>query len=137
MPLGVATGLEKCWFDPNINQKLEFAKLVYVGVRDVDDYEKEIILKEKIKCYNVDQTLEFIEQTSDNIHISFDVDALDGNYFDSTGTIASNGLSYKHVRKIIKGCINLKKLIGLDIVELNPELGDINKSLETLELLFK
>lgn len=137
MPLGFATGLEKCWFDPNINQKLEFAKLVYVGVRDVDDYEKEIILKEKIKCYNVDQTLEFIEQTSDNIHISFDVDALDVNYLDSTGTTASNGLSYKHVRKIIKGCINLKKLIGLDIVELNPELGDINKSLETLELLFK
>ena len=37
----------------------------------------------------MNQTLEFIEQTSDDIHISFDVDALDRNYFDSTGTAAN------------------------------------------------
>jgi arginase len=136
MPLASATNLDSCWFDESLNIKLNFDKIIYVGIRDLDPFEKQIIIKYKIKNYTPEQTINFINSTSDLIHISFDVDALEPKYLDSTGTVASNGLSYLEVKNIINASLIKNNLVGLDIVEFNPELGNVTKSLKTLEKLF-
>jgi arginase len=135
-PLASATNLESCWFDESLNIKLNFDKIIYVGIRDLDQFEKETIVKYKIKHYNPEQTINFINTTPDAIHISFDVDALDPIYLNSTGTIAANGLNYLEVKNIINASLNKKNLVGLDIAEFNPELGNISKSLKTIKKIF-
>lgn len=136
MPVAFATGLDRCWFDKLLNIKLNFEKIIYVGIRDLDQYEKEILVKHNIKHYTVDETMNFINSTKDSIHISFDVDSLEPNDLDSTGTIASYGLNYVDVKNIINASLTNKNLVCLDIVEFNPELGDVNKLLETMKYIF-
>jgi len=135
-PLASATGLETCWFDDKLNIKLDFDKLIYVGIRDLDTFEKDIVIKHNIKHYTPEQAIEYIKTTKDSIHISFDVDSLEPEELDSTGTIASNGLSYSDVRLIINTSLNANNLVALDVVEFNPELGSVVNSLKTMEKIF-
>jgi arginase family enzyme len=60
---------------------------------------------------------------------------LDPTYLDSTGTLAPNGITpddYINLYNYVK-----PKLVALDIVEFNPELGNLNKSTETLDYIIK
>ena len=53
-PLSIATGLERHHWASRMNLKnLEFDRLIYVGIRDIDDFEAEIIEKHKIRHFSV------------------------------------------------------------------------------------
>lgn len=136
MPVASATGLDSCWFNTKLNVKLDFDKIIYVGIRDLDPFEKEVLLAHNIKHYTVEKTIDYINNTTDFIHISFDVDAIEPQELDSTGTMASDGLSYLDVKNIINASMVLDKLIGLDVVEFNPKIGNLSKSLATIEKIF-
>ena len=43
MPLGYLTGLCKSHYFPFITNYLNFENLLYIGIRDIDEYEKKII----------------------------------------------------------------------------------------------
>lgn len=138
IPLACATGLDNIWFDVGsaIDVKLEFNKLIYVGIRDLDPFEKFALNNYNIKHYTVDETIKFINNTTDFIHISFDVDSLDPEILNSTGTMFEDGLTQMDVKKIISKSIETNKLIALDVVEFNPELGNVNKSLDAIKQIF-
>lgn len=136
IPVACATGIDNTWFNNILDLKLDFEQIIYVGIRDLDEFEKKVLLKYNIKHYTVEQTFNFIETTNDNIHISFDVDSLDPSILDSTGTMADDGMDYNDVKKIISRSLEIDKLVALDIVEFNPELRDVNKSLETMKKIF-
>lgn len=77
-PLSICTGLEKRHWASRINlDLLPFERLIYVGIRDIDDWEREIIDKHNIKHYSVSEIMDHIKKTDNPLHISFDVDALD------------------------------------------------------------
>jgi len=83
-------------------KQLSFDKLIYVGIRDIDDFEAETIKKYNIRHYTPQQAIDFMRENSQlPIHISFDVDALDPIYISSTGTRVENGLHPHEVREII------------------------------------
>jgi len=136
MPLSMCVGLDKCWWQDN-EKLLKYHNLIYVGIRDLDDFEKEVIKNSNIKVFSPERAINFIKKTKNNIHISFDVDGLDPEYMDSTGTIAENGIKPLDVRKIIKTALKKDKLVGLDVVEFNPELGNFEKSMQTMKNIFK
>jgi len=135
-PLASCIGLEKVWFNNEIKDKLNSNKLFYTGIRDVDVFENNIINKYKINILSSNEIVNYIINTKDKIHISFDVDALDPTLLDSTGTLAPNGLNVNQVKNIINTALNVNKLVGLDIVELNPYLGNRYKSIDTLKEIF-
>jgi len=136
MPVAHAVGLDKCWFDEALDIKMDFDRLIYVGIRDLDPFEKEIVAKYNIRTYTPKQAIDFINTTTDSIHISFDVDGLEPNDLNSTGTIADDGLSYLDVKNIISASLIKDNLVALDVVEFNPVLGDVSKSLDTMEKIF-
>jgi arginase len=135
-PLAMCTGLEKIWWNNLLNYKLDFNNLIYVGIRDLDEFEKNVIKDNNIKVFTPEETINYINNTNNKIHISFDVDSLDPQYLDSTGTMASNGLSPDDIKNIINSALLKEKLIALDIMEFNPSLGNKDKSLETLKRIF-
>jgi arginase len=136
MPLSAIFNLEE---NEVCNKILNFSpkNLVYYGIRDLDPPEKDIIKMLNIKHFNkLDNLQEYLKiNNKRNIHLSFDVDSLDPIYLNSTGTLAPNGITpdnYINLYNYVK-----PKLVALDIVELNPELVNLNKSIETMDYIIK
>ena len=140
MPLSTLLGYMPHWYNKpqyitNFT-KLKKKNLMYVGLRDMDLYEKELIDRKKI-LYFTDYTpsvINMIENThAQFIHISCDIDSMDPNIMPSTGTPVNNGLLLEDVIKIINTSKN--KLVGFDLVEFNPLIGsrkDVNKTLNNI-----
>lgn len=57
-------------------------------------------------------------------HISFDIDAMDPSIAEGTGTKFRDGLNHREGCHIIRRVAHEKKLVGLDIVEINPVLEE-------------
>merc|ERR1712166_1323450 len=87
MPLSVATGIEKMHWASRMNLKLlPFDKLTYVGIRDIDEFEAEVIRKKNIRHLDVEAMLKYIHELDGPVHISFDIDAMDPAFVTSTRT---------------------------------------------------
>ena len=57
---------------------------------------------------------------SDRIYVSFDVDVLDPCFAPGTGTPEVGGLSYLEVKEILRGIAAKGKVVGFDVMEVNP-----------------
>ena len=137
MPLSFLTGLDNDINFKFIKNTLKFENLMYVGIRDIDKYEKEIIDKYNIKYINAnDFNYKYNESTKkvynfvkeSKVHISFDVDGLDPYYMPSTGTAVPNGLNMYLVKNVLENLLEQSineqiNICNVDITELNLEIG--------------
>ncbi|MCH2032434.1 MAG: agmatinase [Tenacibaculum sp.] len=109
--------------------------LVQVGIRSMD--------KSEMSSMNLDKTFfahdmaineywmdEVLEQLTDNVFISFDLDALDPSIMPSTGTPEPGGLLWYETLEFLKLVFEQKNVVGFDIVELCP--NEIDKSSDFL-----
>lgn len=69
----------------------------------------------------------FIEKQS-VIYLSLDLDVLDGAFAPGVSAPSANGLTPFQVKTIIQKVIQSKKVILFDVVELNPELDQDNRT---------
>jgi arginase len=119
---------------------LRYDDICYIGTRSIDNYEKEYIKKHQILNLGinvVNDNLDLVIQKMDNfinnrdVHISFDIDIMDPSLISSTGTPEKQGVNMEQIKSIftfLKG----KNVKSMDIVELNPELGDLNETKNNL-----
>ena len=137
-PLSICTGMEEQHWASRMNlRNLKFENLTYCGIRDIDEFEGQTIKEKNIRVLDVANTIEFIRKIDGHIHISFDVDALDPELVDSTGTKVPEGLEPEEVREIIKTALDVNKLVSLDVVEFNKDLGDPDNSLIAVKRVFE
>ncbi len=71
---------------------------------------------------------EAIEQDGNGtagIHASFDIDGIDPRYAPGVSTPVSGGLTWRESHLCLEMIYETKKLVGMDLVELNP-VADIN-----------
>lgn len=146
MPLSFITGIDKDSRFNFINKNLDFKNILYIGIRDIDPFEQEIIDKHQIKYINCNDFNQNFEQSwkiitefiSDNpIHISFDVDCLDPKFMISTGTRSDNGLDLLMVKNCLDDLFDLNQqnkinICNIDITELNLELGSKQEQMQSL-----
>ena len=126
-------GLE--WIEPCLKPE----NLVYIGLRDLDKGEKLLLKKHNIKAFSmhevdrygigqvIEKTIEYLskgDQSPSPIHLSFDIDALDPTVASSTGTPVRGGLTFREGHYICEALHATGRLVGLDMVELNPAIGD-------------
>ena len=134
MPLGALTGSMDHWYSVKQNKfSLPFNNLLYVGNRDLDPYEYNIIKDKKILNYPDYETniVDIIKKhPAKYIHISCDIDGLDPIYMPSTGTPVLNGLAVDDVISIVKA--SKDRLISFDLVEFNPYIGNYRDVYKTL-----
>ena len=146
MPLGFLTGLDEYEGFSFIKNTLPFQNLLYVGLRDIDHYEQNIlntcnieqITSEEVNN-NPTKVIRTIQDFIDNetFHLSFDVDCMDPSIMSSTGTPVENGILLKPMKKVLRNIMNSNKMVNMDITELNLELGDNHNSLNNFLHLFK
>ncbi|KAG9789944.1 hypothetical protein KCU88_g1496, partial [Aureobasidium melanogenum] len=138
MPLAFLTGLATSdhlgifdWLGDDC--RIKFDKLVYVGVRDLDDCEKETIRSRGIRAFSIhDVERDGIKQVMDSalsyigpespIHLGFDIDALDPYWAPSTGMPTEQGMTLRECCVVASRLHQTGRLVGMDVVEVNPEI---------------
>jgi arginase len=140
MPVSGLIGLESNWISSSI-PILKPKKLIYFGIRDLDQAEVDFIQNLGIKSFmhldGLTKYLDEVDITNKKIHISFDIDSLDPSYLNSTGTLAPGGLKPSDVIGLYRYIKSKTNIVALDIVELNPELGDLDLSKSTLRKILE
>jgi len=68
------------------------------------------------------------------IHLSFDVDGIDPGIVPSTGTRVRGGLNWREARYICETLHQTNKLVGMDVVEVNPDIGSESDVKQTAEV---
>lgn len=133
----------------NIQPKILFSDLIFIGVRDTERQEDELIRKKNIRNFNVAEirrkgvervaieALNLLEKC-DLIYVSFDVDSMDSSISKGTGTPVKNGITEKEAGNLIARLFYSKKLCCFEIVEVNPTLDKENLMAENaFEILLK
>ncbi len=109
--------------------------LIQVGIRSMDVKEKSIMNLDKT-YFAHDMAIDnswmdsSIDQMTDNVFITFDLDAFDPSILPSTGTPEPGGLLWYETLDFLKQVFLEKNVVGFDIVELCP--NEIDKSSDFL-----
>jgi len=139
MPVGFLSGLVKDRVEGFEWLKSPYIKpqdVVYIGLRDVDTGERQILKEHGVKCFSMtevdklgivavmQQALDYVNPTRTRpIHLSYDVDGNDPTVCPATGTAVMGGLSYREARYICETLHDTGLLVGMDVAEVNPSLG--------------
>lgn len=104
------------------------SNLIQVGIRSMDVSEKEHMDYNKVYFademrYGGDWEAESIEKLTENVYITFDLDAFDPSIMPATGTPEPGGLHWYLVTNYLQKIFEQKNVVGFDIVELAPILG--------------
>lgn len=78
-----------------------------------------IITAEEIHRSGIERVLAQIP-ASESIYITFDVDVMDPTLAPGTGTLEPDGLNFSEIDGLLKGVTSKGRLVGMDIVEVNP-----------------
>ncbi len=159
---GMVNGFLLRLFDPKILNSFSWMcdypkllpdRIAYIGLRNIDIAEKKVL--EKLKqngmyiSYMTDIQHDGIESVVNNaikhlgnrpIHLSFDIDSIDPKIAPSTGCRCVNGLNYYDTMKAVSIIKKNTNLISMDLVEINPLLGnynDINKTIQISKDIIK
>ncbi len=116
--------------------------LVQVGIRSMDILEKTLMDEDKTFFahemmqdeYWVDNV---IEACTDNVFITFDLDALDPSILPATGTPEPGGLFWYETMDFLKRVFDEKNVVGFDIMELCPNENDKTSDLLAAKLYYK
>ena len=71
-------------------------------------------------------------QGCEQLHVSFDADALDPLIAPGVGTPVPGGLSYREAHLLMELLADSKKVSSLDLVEVNPILDTQNKTAKVM-----
>ncbi|HMB62486.1 MAG TPA: agmatinase [Eudoraea sp.] len=125
-----------------LHEASQTTNLVQVGIRSMDAIEKTLMDTEKTFFaqdmandeYWMDKA---VEALTDNVFITFDLDALDPSIMPSTGTPEPGGLLWYETLEFLKQVFAEKNVVGFDIVELCPNLADKSSDFLTAKLYYK
>lgn len=83
----------------------------------------------------VEMALAHVNPNNDRpVHLSFDVDACDPSVAGSTGTPVRGGLTFREGHYVCEAVAETGCLVALDIMEVNPTLGDERSVKETVAI---
>ena len=116
--------------------------LIQVGIRSMDIMEKTFMDEDKTYFAHemaIDDTWvdSAIDQMTDNVFITFDLDALDPSIMPSTGTPEPGGLLWYETLEFLKQVFAEKNVVGFDIVELCPNTKDKSSDFLAAKLYYK
>lgn len=129
---------------PNqIMPKIEPGDLVFIGLRDAEPEEWSLIDELGIRFfepadfkahgiyYAINHALKHLDHC-DLIYVSFDVDSMDPELADGTGTPVKDGLSKVEAESVMKSFLNHPKLGAFEVTEINPGLDKKSKKMAEL-----
>ena len=111
---------------------IEAENVALIGVRTIDQVEKEILKKSNVTYFTMrdidergmfdvmKEALEITCKNTDGVHLSFDIDGVDPLYAPGVSTPVPGGLSFREAHLLLEMIAETDKLVSMDFVELNP-----------------
>lgn len=132
----------KCNHACAVFEASQTTNLIQVGIRSMDAIEKTVMDEEKTyfahEMAQDDSWMDSaIDQMTDNVFITFDLDALDPSIMPSTGTPEPGGLLYYETLEFLKQVFEEKNVVGFDIVELCPNENERSSDFLAAKLYYK
>ncbi|MFD1160899.1 agmatinase [Hwangdonia seohaensis] len=132
----------KCNHACAVYEASQSTNLIQVGIRSMDAIEKTVMDEDKTYFAHdmaVDDSWmdSAIDQMTDNVFITFDLDAFDPSILPSTGTPEPGGLLWYETLEFLKQVFEEKNVVGFDIVELCPNEKDKSSDFLAAKLYYK
>ncbi|MFD1615619.1 agmatinase [Gelatiniphilus marinus] len=132
----------KCNHACAVYEASQSTNLIQVGIRSMDAIEKTVMDADKTYFAHdmaVDDSWmdSAIDQMTDNVFITFDLDAFDPSILPSTGTPEPGGLLWYETLEFLKQVFEEKNVVGFDIVELCPNEKDKSSDFLAAKLYYK
>ncbi|MCA0132552.1 agmatinase [Winogradskyella alexanderae] len=132
----------KCNHACAVYEASQNTNLIQVGIRSMDAIEKTVM--DEDKTYFAHEMAEddnwmdsAIDQMTDNVFITFDLDAFDPSILPSTGTPEPGGLLWYETLEFLKQVFEEKNVVGFDIVELCPNSKEKSSDFLAAKLYYK
>jgi arginase len=143
MPLAALLGQEPAelasiGFSPSVLPQ----HTVLVGVRNLDEQEKERIRESCVHLFTMkdidrdgiakiaERAIALASEGTGGIHVSFDLDVCDPSFAPGVGTPVKGGFDYREAHMIMEMVADSRRLVALDLVEVNPTLDIRNTTAE-------
>ena len=132
----------KCNHACAVYEASQTTNLIQVGIRSMDIKEKSVMDEEKVYFAHdmaVDDSWmdSAIDQMTNNVFITFDLDAFDPSILPSTGTPEPGGLLWYETLEFLKQVFEEKNVVGFDIVELCPNPKEKSSDFLAAKLYYK
>ena len=114
--------------------------LAIIGARDIDLTEVPLVKELGVRVYTMSEidrrgaaicfaeAIAHVSKNSDGIHLSFDLDGVDPSEAPGVGTPVPGGLSLRESHLICEMVCETGRLVGMEMVELNPILDISNQT---------
>ncbi|WP_059360189.1 agmatinase [Parachlamydia acanthamoebae] len=117
-------------------------KIVSVGIRSMSSEElPNLDPPNTFFAHTLDDNKHWIDQVlsklSDQVYITFDLDAFDSSLMSSTGTPEPGGLQWNQATQLLKKVAKHKKIVGFDVVELCPNPANLSCDFLAAKLIYK
>lgn len=116
-------------------------KIVSVGIRSMSSEElPNLDIANTFFAHTLDGHCwieEVMARLSENVYITFDLDAFDSSLMPSTGTPEPGGLFWNQATKLLQRVITEKNVVGCDVVELLPNPGNVAPDYLAAKLIYK
>jgi len=144
MPLSVSLGIGH----PSLTEiggyapKIKPENIVIIGARSLDMGERKLIKEKGIKVYTMheidrmgmskvmEEAMEYVSKTTDGVHLSLDLDALDPIDAPGVGTPVIGGPSYRETHLAMEMLAEKEIITSAEFVEVNPILDNKNQTAE-------
>ncbi|WP_071396679.1 arginase [Bacillus tuaregi] len=142
MPLAVSIGLghELLTNMMGYSPKVKPEHIVIIGARSLDEGERVLIKERGIKVYTMheidrlgmtkvmDETISYLKEKADGVHLSLDLDGLDPSDAPGVGTPVTGGVSYRESHLAMEMLAESGIITSAEFVEVNPILDEKNKT---------
>jgi len=143
MPLSALTGngpMEILPFKEDGGAFIAPGNAVIIGARDLDEKEKMRIKEAGVHVFTIadidkygmlhvaEEAMRLATLDTNGFYFSFDLDAIDPTAAPGVGTPVIGGLTYREAHLLCELIAASKKLLGIEVVELNPILDNKNQT---------
>jgi arginase len=108
-------------FDPLEDKAISRSKMTVFTMREIDELGMKKVMQESMKVAGAGVS---------QVHLSFDVDAMDPREAPGTGTPVKGGLTYREAHLAMEMLYDSKSVTSAEFVEVNPILDTANHTAE-------
>ncbi len=122
--------------------KVDPHNIAIIGARDIDPEERRLLRSSGVAVYSMEaidrlginevvhRAIEIACRSTDGIYLSLDLDGIDPMFAPGVGTPVSGGLTFREAHLAVELLAETKRLVGMDLVEVNPILDRTNMTAE-------
>jgi arginase len=120
--------------------KVDPAKAVLIGIRDVDVLERPNLKGTRVRAFTMrdiderglrcvmEEALAIATEETAGFHLSLDMDFVDPEHAPGVGTPVRGGATYREAHLAMEMICDSGRMVSMEVVEVNPVIDEVNRT---------